>query len=87
MSKYVFINAFSGKSKSKQRLFNKVTIAGINADGKTRVFDLFTRDGALLPNQDELRFGDVVNPSYQESEYPGGRPSLIGLEVVEASPY
>ena len=87
MSKFVFINAFAGKSKDKQKPFNKVTIAGINEDGTTRVFDLFTDAGALLPNQDKLRFGDVVKPSYKESDYPGGRPSLIGLEVLQTSPY
>lgn len=87
MSKFVFINAFSGKSKDKQKPFNKVTIVGIEEDGTTRVFDLFTAGGAVLPNQDTLRFGDVVKPTYKESDYPGGRPSLIGLEVLQTSPY
>ncbi len=87
MSKFVFINAFAGKSKDKQRPFNKVSIAGINEDGTTRIFDLFTDGGALLPNQNTLRFGDVVNPTYKESDYPGGRPSRIGLEVLQQSPY
>ncbi|MDE6441647.1 MAG: hypothetical protein K2L12_02715 [Clostridia bacterium] len=87
MSKFVFINAFAGKSKDKQKPFNKVSIAGIESDGKTRVFDLFTKDGVLLSNQETLRFGDVVKPTYQESDYPGGRPSLIGLEVLQTSPY
>lgn len=87
MSKFVFISAFAGKSKDKQKPFNKVSIAGISENGETRVFDLFTDGGALLPNQNTLRFGDVVKPSYKESDYPGGRPSLIGLEVVQTSPY
>lgn len=87
MSKYVFINAFVGKSKEKQKPFNKVSIAGINDDGTVRIFDLFTDAGALLSNQDKLRFGDVVKPTYKESDYPGGRPSLIGLEVLQSSPY
>ena len=87
MSKVIFISAFAGKSKDKQKPFNKVTMAVIGDDGTTRVLDQFTAAGALLSNQDKLRFGDVVKPQYQESEFPGGRPSLIGLEVVQTSPY
>lgn len=87
MSKFVFINAFAGKSKDKQKPYNRVTIAGIQDDGTTRVYDLFTASGALLPNQDELRFGDVVKPTYKEPEFPGGRSSLVGLEVLQPSPY
>ena len=87
MSKFVFITAFLGKSREKQKPFNKVSIAGINEDGTTRIFDLFTEGGALLSNQNTLRFGDVVKPTYKDSEYPGGRPSLVGLEVIQPSPY
>lgn len=84
---YVFISAFSGKSKEKQRPYNRVSIAGVKTDGTVRVYDLFTDGGALLPNQDKLRFGDIVEPTYKESEFPGGRPSLAGLTVATPSPY
>ncbi len=87
MSKFVFISAFVGKSKEKQKAYNRVTIAGINDSGEVRTYDLFTENGVLLPNQDTLKFGDVVAPSYKDSEYPGGRPSLAGLQVVSRSPY
>lgn len=87
MSKYVFINAFAGKSKTSQRSFNRVTIGSISDDGSVRLYDLFTDGGALLPNQDKLRFGDFVEPSYKASDIPGGRSSLTGLEVVTPSPF
>lgn len=87
MSKYIFIKAFAGKSKDKQKPYNRVTIAGLDEDGSARTYDLFTYEGALLSNQDKLRFGDVVKLSYKESEFPGGRSSLAGLEVVSPSPY
>ena len=87
MSKMVFIKAYAGKSKEKQKPFNVVTVAGIEDDGSARTYDLFTLDGAELSNQKDLRFGDIVKPKYQESDYPGGRPSLIGLEVIQPSPY
>lgn len=87
MSKFVFINAFAGKSKSNQKPFNKVTIGSINDDNSVRLYDLFTENGTPLSNQDKLRFGDFVKPSYKDSDIPGGRPSLIGLEVVSPSPF
>lgn len=87
MSKLVFINAFAGKSKDKQKPFNKVTVASVNDDGTVRVVDMFTDGGAVLSNQDALRFGDIVKPSYRESDIPCGRPSLTGLEVIQNSPY
>ena len=87
MSKFVFLEAFAGKSKEQQRPFNKVSIAMIRDDGTVRSYDLFTEGGALLSNQKELRFGDVVNPSYKPADYPGGRQTLVALEVVEKSPY
>ena len=87
MSKFVFIKAYSGKAKATQKTFNCVSIACIETDGTAKTYDLFTDGGALLPNQNTLRFGDVVKPSYKESDYPGGRPSLIGLEVLPHSPY
>lgn len=87
MSKFVFISAYAGKAKGTQKPYNRVTIAGINDDGTTRTYDLFTDGGILLPNQDTLKFGDVVAPSYKDSEFPGGRPSLSGLQVITSSPY
>lgn len=87
MSTFVFINSYTGKSKEKQKPFNKVSIAAIDEDNGSRVYDLFTDGGTPLPNQDQLRFGDVVEPSYRDSDYPGGRPSLVGLTVVVSSPY
>ena len=48
MSKVVFINAFAGKSKDKQKPFNKVTVADVKDDGTVRVVDLFTDGGAVL---------------------------------------
>ncbi|MGN0804993.1 MAG: hypothetical protein ACI4MS_06390 [Candidatus Coproplasma sp.] len=86
-TKYVFIGAFAGKSKDKQKPYNRVTIAGINEDGTAGTYDLFTEGGVLLPNQDTLKFGDVVEPSYKPSMFPGGRQSLAGLQVVTSSPY
>ncbi len=87
MSTYVFISTLSGKSKEKQKPYNRVSIAGVNDQGEVRIYDLFTEGGALLPNQSTLRFGDIVQPTYKESEFPGGRPSLAGLMVVKSSPY
>jgi hypothetical protein len=86
MSNYIFISAFSGKAKSSGQAFNKVSIFGNSANGQ-RVFDCFTENGVKLANQDQLKFGDIVVLQYKDSPYPGGRPSLCGLEVVEHSPY
>lgn len=86
-TKYVFISTLSGKSKEKQKPYNRVSIACVNEQGEVRVCDLFTANGVLLSNQSTLRFGDIVEPIYQESEFPGGRPSLAGLTVVTSSPY
>ena len=87
MSKVVFIKAHAGKQKDTQKPYNVVSIALIRDDGETRTYDLFTDQGALLSNQDRLRFGDVVKPTYKDADYPGGRQSLIGLEVLQSSPY
>ncbi len=86
MSNYIFINAFAGKAKSSGQAFNKVSIYGNSQNGQ-RVFDCFTENGVKLPNQDQLKFGDIVVPEYKDNPYPGGRPSLCGLKVVSPSPF
>ena len=84
---FIYVGSFSGKARDSGRAFNRVSIVGKTADGGVRTFDLFTEGGEKLPNQDKLRFGDVDRAEYKDSIYPGGRPSLCGLTVVNPTPY
>lgn len=83
---FIYVGSFFGTAKESGKPFNRVSIVGRTNNG-LRTFDLFTENGAKLPNQDKLKFGDVVRAEYKDSEYPGGRPSLCGLEVVTETPY
>lgn len=83
---FIYAGSFSGKAKDSGRPFNKVSIVGMTSKG-VRTFDCFTDEGKELPNQKELQFGDVVIPEYKESDYPGGRPTLCGLQIVSKTPY
>lgn len=87
MSKLVFVKAFFGKGKTSQKNFNCVTLACFGEGGKVRLYELFTKNGVLLDNQDSLRFGDIVEAEYLPSDYPGGSSSLCKLTVITPSPY
>ncbi|MCD8309455.1 MAG: hypothetical protein LUD19_06345 [Clostridia bacterium] len=87
MSKYIFVSAFSGKSKEKQNPFTRVTVAKMEDGGNVRMYDLFTTNGKTLPNQTQLKFGDTVELGFQPSDYPGGRSSLSDVRVISPSPF
>lgn len=87
MSKTIFIKARAGMSKGDQKPYNYVTIAVVDDSGKVSIYELWANNGYFLPNQDSLRFGDEVKPTYLPSDYPGGRSSLGSLEVISNSPY
>ena len=89
MSKKTFIYAgsFSGKAKESGKPFNKISLVGTTQTGGVRIFECFTDGGNELPNHKELQFGDVVIPEYEDSIYPGGRPTLCGLQIVSKTPY
>lgn len=83
---FIYAGSFSGKAKESGKPFNKISLVGMTNNG-VRTFECFTDGGKELPNQKELQFGDVVIPEYEESIYPGGRPSLGGLQIVSKTPY
>lgn len=83
---FIYVGSYSGTAKESGRSFNRVSIVG-KTDNGLRRFDLFTKNGKKLSNQDKLQFGDVVRADYEDSDYPGGRSSLCALEVVSTTPY
>lgn len=83
---FIYAGSFSGNARESGKPFNRISIVGMTPNG-TRTFDCFTEGGKKLPNQDELQFGDVVIPEYEDSMYPGGRSTLSGLQVVTKTPY
>ena len=87
MSTIVYISSFQGKTKDKQRDFNKITVACLKEGEAARVFDLFAADGSKFPEQDNLKFGDIVELKYRDSDYPGGRPQLVGMVKTADSPF
>lgn len=83
---FIYAGSFSGNARESGKPFNRISIVGMTPNG-IRTFDCFTEGGKKLSNQDELKFGDVVIPEYEDSMYPGGRSILSGLQVVSKTPY
>ena len=83
----IFLAEFKGKAKSTGNFFQRVTLAeAIEEKGALvgRVSEFFTDSEIDLT---DFEFGDKVKPIWRESEFLGGRPSLVGLEKVGENPF
>ena len=85
MAKVIFLVGRKGTSK-KGNPYQTVTLAEIvDPDCKVvRVQDFFVDADR---NFSMFRFGDEVKATFEDSEFLGGRPRLVGLSPVKASPY
>ncbi len=89
---YIFNQAFSAKSKKTNEPFYQIRLFERRQaqDGKT-----YFKDLALFVEKDvfekivkeEFNFGDIVEVEKGAPLYFGGPEQLIGLKLVESSPY
>lgn len=85
MAKVIFLTSRSGTSK-KGNAYQMVTLAEL-ADPElkvVRVTDFFVDAGIDFSG---FKFGEEVNARFEESAFLGGRPNLVGLSRIKASPY
>lgn len=83
----VYLADFKGRAKTTGNPFHRITLAEAQPkDSKLtgRVVEFFA--DSEIPTTG-LEFGDVVKPIFKDSELLGGKPSLVGLEKVEESPF
>lgn len=82
----VYVSNYDGKAKNSGKPFHMITL--IDYDPKEKAAnkrEFFTEE--RLPILDTLKFGDIVKPYFEESNYLGGKPRFCGLDKVSDSPY
>lgn len=84
MSTVIFKSAFSGTSK-KGNPYNMVVLCELTSDGKLYEKNFFVDEP--FKNISQFCFGDIVKPEFIESSYMGAPPVLVGLSLLEQSPY
>lgn len=64
-------------------------ISKVDKDGVvkvvTRVSDYLTPEPIKLP--EGIMFGDIVDCDWQDSDFDGGTPRLVGLDLTGCNPY
>lgn len=91
MNKIIFLDARKGTSK-KGNDFQVVQFAQLvthsKQDGstvcRTYIRDFFVDSAMDLSG---FHFGDEVQATFEASEFIGGKPELLGITLLEASPY
>lgn len=78
----IFVGSFEGKAKTTGNPFQVVTLMEVRnsqKEGKLvgKTVDFFVKDIDCK----NLQAGDVVKPEFEESEFLGGKPDLVGLEA------
>lgn len=82
----IFLDSFEGKSKDKGTPFQIVTLMEVRRNKKdnrikARMVEFFV-DGLDCTG---FEAGDIVKPEFEESEFLGGKPELVGLESKGAN--
>lgn len=81
-----YLADFKGKAKTTGNPFHRITLAEARQKEEKLVGRVVEFFAECKIDTSDLEFGDEVKPIFEQGDFLGGRPSLVGLEKIGESP-